>query len=47
MLGLARALVVSPKLIIADEMSLGLAPLIVSRVFESVQTRASRASRWC
>jgi branched-chain amino acid transport system ATP-binding protein len=38
MLALARALVVNPKLIIADEMSLGLAPLMVDQVFESLQT---------
>jgi len=37
MLGLARALAVRPRLIIADEMSLGLAPLVVERVFESVR----------
>ena len=40
MLALARALAVPPKLIIADEMSLGLAPLVVDFVFESI-TRAS------
>jgi branched-chain amino acid transport system ATP-binding protein len=38
MLGLARALAVQPRLIIADEMSLGLAPLVVERVFESVRS---------
>ena len=36
MLSLARALMVSPKLIIADEMSLGLAPKLVDVVFESL-----------
>ena len=42
MLGLARALAVAPRLIVADEMSLGLAPLVVERVFESIETiRAS------
>ncbi len=40
MLALARALAVPPKLIIADEMSLGLAPLVVDFVFESIE-RAS------
>jgi len=34
MLALARALAVPPRLIIADEMSLGLAPLVVDGVFE-------------
>jgi branched-chain amino acid transport system ATP-binding protein len=41
MLALARALAVPPKLIIADEMSLGLAPLIVDFVFESIEQAAS------
>jgi branched-chain amino acid transport system ATP-binding protein len=36
MLSLARVLAASPKLLIADEMSLGLAPLIVEVVFESL-----------
>lgn len=36
MLALARALAVPPKVIIADEMSLGLAPLVVDSVFESL-----------
>jgi branched-chain amino acid transport system ATP-binding protein len=37
MLAMARALAVSPKLVIADEMSLGLAPLIVESVFEGLE----------
>jgi branched-chain amino acid transport system ATP-binding protein len=37
MLGLARALAVSPRVVIADEMSLGLAPLVVDQVFERVE----------
>jgi branched-chain amino acid transport system ATP-binding protein len=37
MLALARALVVRPKLIIADEMSLGLAPLLAETVFEGLE----------
>jgi len=36
MLSLSRALIVSPAVIIADEMSLGLAPLMVDLVFESL-----------
>jgi len=36
MLALARALVVRPKLIIADEMSLGLAPLVTEAVFQGL-----------
>ncbi len=36
MLSLARALALSPRLLIADELSLGLAPLVVDMVFESL-----------
>ena len=36
MLALARALAVTPKLIIADEMSLGLAPLVAETVFQGL-----------
>jgi branched-chain amino acid transport system ATP-binding protein len=39
MLAMARALAVEPRVIIADEMSLGLAPIVVDQVFESL-TRA-------
>ena len=37
MLALARALAVPPKLIIADEMSLGLAPIVTEEVFQSLE----------
>jgi branched-chain amino acid transport system ATP-binding protein len=37
MLALARALAVTPKLIIADEMSLGLAPIVTEEVFLSLE----------
>ena len=36
MLSLSRGLITTPKLIIADEMSLGLAPKLVDMVFESL-----------
>lgn len=36
MLAMARVLVDAPKLLIADELSLGLAPLIVDRTYESL-----------
>ncbi len=36
MLSLARSLVVSPTLLIADELSLGLAPILVDSVFEGL-----------
>jgi len=41
MLALARALAVTPKLIVADEMSLGLAPIVVDTVFESIERAAA------
>jgi branched-chain amino acid transport system ATP-binding protein len=45
MLSLARALMVRPRLLIADEMSLGLAPKLVDVVFESLaKARASGVS---
>jgi branched-chain amino acid transport system ATP-binding protein len=37
MLSLGRALAVEPKLPIADEMSLGLAPIVVEAVFQSLE----------
>jgi branched-chain amino acid transport system ATP-binding protein len=37
MLALARALAVSPRLVIADEMSLGLAPIVTESVFEGLE----------
>ncbi len=43
MLALARALVMEPKVVIADEMSLGLAPLVVDAVFEGIE-RARQSS---
>jgi branched-chain amino acid transport system ATP-binding protein len=36
MLALARAIAVKPRLIVADEMSLGLAPIMVNAVFDSL-----------
>jgi branched-chain amino acid transport system ATP-binding protein len=40
MLALARALAVPPRLIIADEMSLGLAPIVAESVFRSLAEAA-------
>ena len=36
MLSMARVLVEEPKLLIADELSLGLAPIIVDQLYESL-----------
>jgi branched-chain amino acid transport system ATP-binding protein len=40
MLTLARALARSPKLLLADELSLGLAPLVVTRLLQAVRRAA-------
>jgi branched-chain amino acid transport system ATP-binding protein len=37
MLSMARVLVEEPKLLIADELSLGLAPIVVEQIYESLQ----------
>lgn len=44
MLVLGQALVGQPKVILADEMSLGLAPLIVNRLLEVVKTLAENGT---
>jgi len=38
MLGVARALMSSPTLLVVDELSLGLAPLVVAQLFEVLRT---------
>ena len=48
MLAIARALLLNPKLLLLDEPSQGLAPLIVQEVFRVVDGDArARASRCC
>ncbi len=37
MLAMARALALPPKMIVADEMSLGLAPIVVDEVFQRIE----------
>jgi branched-chain amino acid transport system ATP-binding protein len=45
MLSMARVLVEEPKVLIADELSLGLAPIVVEQIYESLQRlRASGTS---
>ena len=38
MLSLARVLVEQPRLLIADELSLGLAPIIIDEVYRTLET---------
>jgi branched-chain amino acid transport system ATP-binding protein len=38
MLALARALVTEPEIVLADELSVGLAPVVVDEIFEAVTT---------
>jgi branched-chain amino acid transport system ATP-binding protein len=42
MLSVGRALAAEPKLLLVDELSLGLAPIMVDRVFEAVLAAAAR-----
>jgi branched-chain amino acid transport system ATP-binding protein len=41
MLALARALMAQPKLLMVDEISMGLAPKIVAQLFEALRSRAA------
>ena len=42
MLTLARALARKPRVLLADELSIGLAPLVVKRLLEAVRTAADQ-----
>jgi branched-chain amino acid transport system ATP-binding protein len=42
MLGVGRALAMRPRLLLADEISLGLAPIIVTRLMEALRTAAAK-----
>ena len=47
MLAMARALAVKPKLLMVDEMSLGLAPIIVERLLPVLRTIAAETAPAC
>ena len=48
MLAMGRAMMSRPKLLLLDEPSMGLAPLMVQKVFETVlDDRRAKASRSC
>jgi branched-chain amino acid transport system ATP-binding protein len=44
MLAMARGLIQQPKVLLVDELSLGLAPIVVQRLFEAIQKVATEAS---
>jgi len=43
-LGLARALAAQPRLLVVDELSLGLAPMVVQRLLTALRTAAQRGA---
>ena len=47
MLAMSRALASDPALLILDELSMGLAPLIVDELYETVARSPRAASRSC
>ncbi|RYD06758.1 hypothetical protein N752_03520 [Desulforamulus aquiferis] len=47
MLSIGRSLMSSPKLLLLDEPSLGLAPLLVEKIFEVIQTLKKIISLFC
>ena len=46
LLSLAKVLVVPSKLLVADELSLGLAPVVVDTVYEGLRRSIATARRW-
>ena len=42
MLAIGRALVARPKLLLLDEPSLGLAPLIIEQIFQTIKTLTAK-----
>ena len=47
MLAMGRALMSRPRLLLLDEPSLGLAPMLVDKIFEIIQTINAKASPYC
>ena len=47
MLALARVMMTEPKLLMIDELALGLAPMAVDRLMAIVREVNARAPRWC
>jgi branched-chain amino acid transport system ATP-binding protein len=44
MLALARAFVTDPRVVLVDELSMGLAPIVVGQLFDSLRTLADRGT---
>jgi branched-chain amino acid transport system ATP-binding protein len=42
MLALARCVLANPSIILLDEVSMGLAPIVIDRIFASLQQLAGR-----
>ena len=47
MVALSRAMVSGARVLLIDEVSLGLAPVVMAEVLAMVEELAAGASRWC
>ena len=47
MVAIGRALMANPKVLLCDEISLGLAPIVVGQIYESASPTSARRARRC